>query len=128
MKVWGFLCNNVLEYPTIIVIFNIMKGIELLKHYFTSEVIEKFIINTCNSEEFLPISSECNQYFHQEIRCIMDACSFIEGSFLWCNTPEGNDYWDRISQPIVMKIRNNGLPMKLKTINPRYNIKPLKFA
>ena len=104
-----------------------MKGIELLKHYFTSEVIEKFIINTCNDEGFLPISSECNQHFHQEIRCIMGACSFLEGSFLWCNTPEGNDYWYYTFQPIVMKIRNNGLPMKLKTINPRYNIKPLKF-
>ena len=128
MKVWGFLCNNVLESTIIIVIFNIMKGIELLKHYLTSEVIEKFIINTCNDEGFLPISSECNQYFHGEIRCISDACSFLEGSFLWCRTPEGNGYWGHITNLITTHIRNNGLPMKLKTISPRYNIKPLKFV
>lgn len=104
-----------------------MKGIELLKHYFTSEVNGKFIINTCNSGGFLPISSECNRHFHQEIRCIMDACDFLQGSFYWSATPEGNDYWFNLLHPITMEITRNGLPMKLKTISPRYNIKPLKF-
>ena len=104
-----------------------MKGIELLKHYFTSEVIEKFIINTCNSEGFLPISSECNQYFHGEIRCIMDACSFLEGSFLWCDTPEGNDYWFNQLYPITMEIKTNGLPIIL-TLKPNHKIKEYKFV
>ena len=58
----------------------------------------------------------------------MDARYFLGDSFLWCNTPEGNDYWYDTIHPIVVKIRKNGLPMKLKTINPRYNIKPLNFA
>lgn len=128
MKVWGFLCNNVLEYPTIIVIFNIMKGIELLKHYFTSEVIERFIINTCHGEDFLPISSECNSYFHKEIGGIMDACSFIEGSFLWSDTPEDSNYWYNKLTPITKQIRNNGLPMGLTIIKPRHNIKHHKFT
>ena len=73
-----------------------MRGIDLLKYYFTSEVIGRFIINTTNDHGVLPISSECNRYFHQEIRCILDACNFLQGSFYWSDTPEGNDYWNHL--------------------------------
>lgn len=105
-----------------------MRGIDLLKYYFTSEVIGRFIINTTNDHGVLPISPECNRYFHQEINGIDEICSFLEGSFYWGETPEGNSYWFNILHPITIEIIRNGLPNELVyKMEPRFNIKPLKF-
>ena len=101
-----------------------MKRIELLKCYFTSTVIEKYIINTCRNHEFLPISEECNEYFHQKVRCIDDAHHFLTGSFIW-EQNDGIDWCDVIGR-VMVNIRANGLPMEEK-VKPRRSIKPFKF-
>ena len=105
-----------------------MKGIDLLNHYFgnNKNIISAFIINTCKTKGFLPISPECNKYFHGEMIGIMNACSFFEGSFFWGETPEGNEYWFNRLHPIAMEIRKNGLPIIL-TLKPNHKIKQYKF-
>lgn len=105
-----------------------MKGIDLLNHYLgnNKNIISAFIINTCKAKGFLPISPECNKYFHSEMIGIMNACSFFEGSFLWSNTSEGNDYWFNQLYPIMMEIKTNGLPIIL-TLKPNHKIKQYKF-
>ena len=102
-----------------------MKRIDLLKCYFTSTVIEKYIINTCRNHEFLPISEECNEFFHQEVRCINDAHSFLTGSFLWVQN-DAIDWCDVIGH-VMVNIKTNGLPMDEKGKPQRY-IKTFKFV
>lgn len=102
-----------------------MKRIDLLKCYFTSAVIEKYIINTCRNHEFLPISEECNEYFHQKVRCIHDAHQFLTGSFIW----EQNDTidWCDVIGHVMVNIRANGLPM-VEKIKPHQTMERFKFV
>lgn len=104
-----------------------MRAIDLLTHYFTSDVIEKFIINTCLDRGFnfsLPISPECSQYFNQELFSINDAYSFLVGSFPWYQN-DAIDWVDVIDN-VIVEIKKNGLPMD-ESIKPLKSMERFKF-
>tara|TARA_Y100000389_G_C17392724_1_gene480795 strand:+ start:827 stop:1138 length:312 start_codon:yes stop_codon:yes gene_type:complete len=101
-----------------------MKRFDLLKHYFTSVVIEEYIINTCRNHEFLPISEECDEYFHQEVLNIHDAYSFLRGSFPWFQNDTID--WCDVIDHVMVDIKKNGLSMG-ESIKPLRSMEPFKF-